>query len=89
MQTNKELEKELRAEWQKYLERSHPEDAMSFIDYVHGLGLFKGRKVTVSDAGWGDLKILFGPCEHNKTHVAVRHESGIQLVKCSDCGTTW
>jgi hypothetical protein len=25
-------------------------------------------------------------CEHKKTYVAVRHVSGIQLVKCSDCG---
>jgi len=27
-------------------------------------------------------------CKHEKTHVAVRHVSGIRLVKCSDCGQT-
>ncbi len=27
-------------------------------------------------------------CKHEKTYVAVRHESGIQIVKCSDCGQT-
>lgn len=27
-------------------------------------------------------------CEHKRTYVAVRHVSGIQLVKCSDCGRT-
>jgi transcription elongation factor Elf1 len=26
-------------------------------------------------------------CEHVKTYVAVRHTSGISLVKCSECGT--
>jgi transcription elongation factor Elf1 len=25
-------------------------------------------------------------CQHVKTYVAVRHVSGIQLVKCSECG---
>ena len=25
-------------------------------------------------------------CEHKRTYAAVRHVSGIQLVKCSDCG---
>ncbi len=25
-------------------------------------------------------------CQHIKTHVAVRHVSGIRLVKCCDCG---
>ena len=26
------------------------------------------------------------PCRHERTQVAVRHESGISLRKCSDCG---
>jgi hypothetical protein len=26
------------------------------------------------------------PCHHERTYVAVRHESGISLSKCSDCG---
>ena len=25
-------------------------------------------------------------CKHEKTYVAVRHVSGIKLVKCSHCG---
>jgi len=25
-------------------------------------------------------------CNHHKTYVAVRHVSGIRLIKCSDCG---
>ena len=25
-------------------------------------------------------------CAHTNTYVAVRHVSGIQLVKCKDCG---
>jgi len=25
-------------------------------------------------------------CEHKRTYVAVRHVSGIKLVKCCDCG---
>lgn len=27
-------------------------------------------------------------CTHDKTYVAVRHVSGIQLVKCVKCGQT-
>ena len=27
-------------------------------------------------------------CKHEKTYVAVRHVSGIKLVKCSGCGAT-
>lgn len=27
-------------------------------------------------------------CTHDKTYVAVRHVSGIKLVKCSNCGKT-
>jgi hypothetical protein len=28
-------------------------------------------------------------CEHKRTYVAVRHVSGVSLVKCSDCGKTF
>ena len=28
------------------------------------------------------------PCRHERTHVAVRHESGISLRKCSDCNAS-
>lgn len=24
-------------------------------------------------------------CEHKRTYVAVRHESGVKLIKCKDC----
>ena len=27
-------------------------------------------------------------CQHERTHVAVRHESGISLRKCSDCNAS-
>ena len=27
-------------------------------------------------------------CTHQETFVAVRHESGLQLVKCKKCGAT-
>lgn len=53
MQTNKELEKELRAEWTKYQSKAHPEDAMSFVDYAQSIGRFKGNKVIVSESEFG------------------------------------
>ncbi|CAB4159426.1 hypothetical protein UFOVP699_162 [uncultured Caudovirales phage] len=40
---------------------------------------------------WGNYELLTEDkpkCEHTRTYVAVRHVSGIQLVKCSDCGQT-
>ena len=27
-------------------------------------------------------------CAHKKSYVAVRHVSGVTLIKCSDCGQT-
>ena len=49
------------------------------------LKLAKTAKVTTYD----ELERLVQPkCQHTKTYVAVRHVSGIQLVKCSDCGQT-
>ena len=59
MKQNKELEKQLREEWVKYCERSHPEDEMSFIDYVYHQTTFKGHRVIVDESGFGDIKILF------------------------------
>jgi hypothetical protein len=32
----KELEKQLREEYSKYQSKAHPEDQMSFVDYVQG-----------------------------------------------------
>lgn len=35
-----------------------------------------------------EKQVVKPKCEHKRTYVAVRHVSGIQLVKCSDCGQT-
>ena len=40
MQTNKELARELSAEWNKYQQSAHPEDAMSFIEYAYSIGIW-------------------------------------------------
>ena len=53
MQTNKELARELSAEWNKYQQSAHPEDAMSFIEYAYSIGRFKGHIVTVSESEFG------------------------------------
>ena len=53
MQTNKELARELSAEWNKYQQSAHPEDAMSFIEYAYSIGIFKGHVVTVSESEFG------------------------------------
>ena len=55
----KELEKQLREEYNKYQSKVHPEDQMSFIDYVQGLGIFKGYKVQVKESFNLDYKITF------------------------------
>ena len=55
----KELEKQLREEYNNYQSKSHPEDQMSFIDYVHGIGTFKGYKVNVKESFGLDYKITF------------------------------
>ena len=44
---NKKLELQLRDEFEQYQAKAHPEDRMSFIDYVHSLGRFQGYKVAV------------------------------------------
>lgn len=56
---NKKLEKELRYEWEMYLRRSHPEDAISFMDYCYDLGLFKGYKIKVDMNDWFETVIKF------------------------------
>ena len=53
VQTNKELEKELKSEWRTHQVSAHPEDAMSFIEYAYGIGRFKGHIVTVSESDFG------------------------------------
>jgi len=35
-----------------------------------------------------EIKHEAKPCSHEKTFVAVRHASGMKLVKCSDCRCT-
>ena len=55
----KELEKQLREEYSNYQSKVHPEDRMSFIDYVQGLGMFKGYKVNVKESFNLDYQITF------------------------------
>ena len=55
----KELEKQLREEYSNYQSKVHPEDKMSFIDYVQGLGTFKGYKVNIKTSFSLDYHITF------------------------------
>ena len=55
----KKLELQLRAEFEQYQAKAHPEDRMSFIDYVHGLGRFQGYKVAVKTSWDLDYIITF------------------------------
>ena len=55
----KELEKQLREEYNKYQSKVHPEDRMSFIDYVQGIGTFKGYEVNVKTSYNLDYQITF------------------------------
>ena len=55
----KELEKQLREEYSKYQSKAHPEDQMSFVDYVQGIGTFKGYKVNVKESFSLDYQITF------------------------------
>ena len=55
----KELEKQLREEYNKYQSKVHPEDRMSFIDYAQGIGTFKGYKVNVKESYNLDYQITF------------------------------
>ena len=55
----KELEKQLREEYNNYQSKAHQDDQMSFIDYVHGIGTFKGYKVNVKTSFSLDYQITF------------------------------
>lgn len=55
----KELEKQLREEYNKYQSKVHPEDRMSFIDYAQGIGTFKGYEVNVKTSYNLDYQIIF------------------------------
>jgi predicted house-cleaning noncanonical NTP pyrophosphatase (MazG superfamily) len=55
----KGLEEQLREEYNNYQSKSHPEDMMSFIEYIQGIGTFKGYKVQVKESFNLDYKITF------------------------------
>ena len=55
----KELEKQLREEYNNYQSKAHQDDQMSFIDYVQGIGTFKGYKVQVKESFNLDYHITF------------------------------
>lgn len=55
----KELETQLREEYNKYQSKAHPEDQMSFLDYAQEVGSFKGYKVTVKLSWTSDCQIIF------------------------------
>ena len=55
----KKLELQLRAEFEQYQAKAHPEDRMSFIDYAQGLGRFQGYNVAVKTSGYFDYIITF------------------------------
>lgn len=59
MKKDKQLEIELRKEYNNYQSKAHPEDRMSFIDYVEELGVFKGYKIKVRTTFDLDYKISF------------------------------
>ena len=59
MKRNKQLEIELRKEYNNYQSKAHPEDRMSFIDYIEELNVFKGYKINLNRDGWGDIEINF------------------------------
>ena len=55
----KKLELQLRAAFEQYQAKAHPEDRMSFIDYAQDLGRFQGYKVTVLPSWELDYRIIF------------------------------
>lgn len=59
MKKDKQLEIELRKEYNNYQSKAHPEDRMSFIDYIEELNVFKGYKINLNRDGWGDIEINF------------------------------
>ena len=56
---NKKLELQLRDEFEKYQAKAHPEDRMSFMDYVQQIGRFQGYKVAVQTSWDLDYIITF------------------------------
>ena len=56
---NEGLEVELRKEWKKWQSKAHPEDMMSFMDYVDEVDSFNGHKVKVKGGYNMEYQILF------------------------------
>jgi len=59
MKKNKALEKELREEFNNYLKKSHLDDRMTFIEYITGLGTFKGYRIKLKEGLGVNLSIQF------------------------------
>ena len=49
------LYNELEKEWVNWNSKAHPEDQMSFIDYVEEIDTYKGYKIEIDRGDCGDL----------------------------------
>ena len=49
------LHNELEKEWVNWNNKAHPEDQMSFIDYVEEIDTYKGYKIEIDRDNCGDL----------------------------------
>tara|TARA_R110002012_G_scaffold107446_4_gene249368 strand:+ start:498 stop:671 length:174 start_codon:yes stop_codon:yes gene_type:complete len=48
---NKQLELELREDWNRWQSKAHPEDKMGFIEYAEDLGTYQGCKIEIDFRG--------------------------------------
>ena len=48
---SKQLELELREDWNKWQSKAHPEDRMSFIEYAEDLGTYQGCDIEIDFKG--------------------------------------
>ncbi len=55
---NRELENQLREEWKKWQANAHPDDRMSFMDYVDEVGIFKNHRIIVNRDRYGDVEAI-------------------------------
>jgi hypothetical protein len=53
---NKKLEKQLFEEYGLYQAKAHPEDRLTFLDYVQQLGRFQGYQVTLRETWTGSCE---------------------------------
>ncbi len=81
----------VRADLRKWNQSAHEDDVLTLIDWVGELsgpqptyGYFIVRDDSC-DSGYCLIK---EPCKHENTFVSIRHTSGIELVKCKDCGAS-